>query len=106
MLREKGRRAVVNLRNRGNKLIGKKNVERGHQSFKQASCLTQRCTIFLCHLDLEIYRNAKNNRKIISWAIKLALCAPWELEADGLADPGCVDRHPDAVRGRTMPAVW
>ena len=52
-------------------------------------------TISLCLLHISL-----------RWAIKLALCTPWELEADGLADPGCVDRHPDAVRGRTMPAVW
>ena len=34
------------------------------------------------------------------------LYAPWELEADGLADPGGVGGdHPNAVRGGTVAAV-
>ena len=37
------------------------------------------------------------------------ISSPWELKADGLADPGGVHHvvhvHPDAVRRRAVPAV-
>ena len=58
------------------------------------------------------FQNIKHRIWRLSQHQRAVMCisSPWELKADGLADPGGVHHvvhvHPYAVRRRAVPAVW